>query len=392
MPTNAVPNWALQTWGASNTLLQPGTIINLAPASPIPPAPVYALDDEPFAKYNEQVPYTLKSSVADALVRRGVGSRLCDGAVGIELEAEGSVDNPGFMFWKAEADGSLRNNGIEYILKRPLSLPDLKSALTEFEEKTKHCKFAVSPRTSCHVHVNVQKFTFQELYAVVGAYWLFEPILLEHCGPSRISNLFCLQASDASHIVSDVIYSIKRAYEYPENAFLMEFNNDEHKYAALNLASLPRFGSIEFRSMRGIYKKKEIYDWADLLYTFVHRVREIGTVTTVYQIFKESTLSNFVDLLFGPYADLIRSFPNWQDSIKKNSLFLAQLSFFAARAEKGEFQQKKSVGRKVKVPSLNYATPTLALPSTYLLDDALSDDSVPVISSLEIGYITTDDY
>lgn len=46
-----------------------------------------------------------------------------DGQYGIEIETEtlDSYDVPKFKFWKVDRDNSLRNFGVEYILKAPVS-------------------------------------------------------------------------------------------------------------------------------------------------------------------------------------------------------------------------------------------------------------------------------
>lgn len=282
---------------------------------------------------------TLDSVLRDTLAEQFGASYNTPGMFGIELEAEGNLDQIATKFWKTEVDGSLRNGGLEFILKKPVDLTELGAALDEFVDNTKGFTFAKSIRTSCHVHVNMQPFKFREIYAVIGAYWLFEDILVELCGPERVGNLFCLRASDAQASVQWITESIRRTLSSWNDQFLLNFHPDTSKYAALNLSSVSRFGSLEFRSMRGIYTKKEISQWVNILNSFITQAKKDGTPQKVYQIFKDATPKDLVDHYFGEYADVIKEIPGWKDSIKKSSMFLAQLAYMAHRADNGEFKR-----------------------------------------------------
>lgn len=365
MPSNINFDQLYSLSPGSITTISTGTVSNTFDEPMITPSP-------------KPVPLTLDTSIRDGLRIAGASNATLatKGDVGIELEAEGTLGNmPTNPWWKVEPDGSLRNGGMEYILKKPIPIQDVKTAMEFFEEFSKEFKFAESPRTSCHVHVNVQPFTFKEVYTVIGAYWLFEDILVEYCGASRVSNLFCLRATDSSEIVHNVVKSIKQTLKYSGHMFVMDFTNDFHKYAALNLASLQRFGSIEFRSMRGIYTKKEVNQWTRMLHTFVQNARKIGSPVRMFQLFKDASLKELVDVMFGEYAEIITSQTGWRDSIKKNSHFLAQLSWMTNQADKGEFVREERPLAVKKAWSLSPATYTVPMSvspkySTFLHDAA----------------------
>lgn len=289
----------------------------------------------------------LASTVRDYAVSLGVspGKFNSPGQVGIELEAEGVIHPIGSNYWYTENDGSLRNNGKEYILKSPIKLDKVDEALTEFSDLSQGFVFDNSPRTSCHIHWNVQKYTQLQVYAIIGAYWMFEDILVEYCGPTRIGNLFCLRASDARNIVASVLYSLQSNRLGLPN-YLMGFSVDTHKYAALNLASISKLGSIEFRSMRGIYKKKEIKTWVDILTNLVSTAVEIGSPSKIYELFKELSPDELVNKFFGEYSDIVKAVPHWKPMIKSSSFFLGQLANVCAKAEKEEVS--KSVQPKIR--------------------------------------------
>lgn len=288
---------------------------------------------------------TAKSFAAD--IGNPIGSREpVSGRIGIELEAEGDIGIVASNFWYTENDGSLRNGGKEYILKNPIDESLVDSALEDFISRSKNFTFAPSPRTSCHVHWNIQDYTLREIYTIIGVYWMFEDILVSYCGPTRIGNLFCLRATDAKHIVSSVLESLRGRLPY-----IYSFSVDTHKYAALNLASIAKIGSIEFRSMRGIYKKKEIKTWVNILEYMIKAAKSINDPVKVYDLFKELTPEQLVEKFFGPYEPIIREVPHWKSMLKTSSFFLGQLANTFQRAEKEEFGKYSAVKKKMRFTS-----------------------------------------
>lgn len=286
-----------------------------------------------------QVAITLGSTVRETLLELG-GKHTTPGEVGVELEAEGSLQTNPLGYWTIVPDGSLRNGGLEFVLKKPISFDQLGKALDEFVNGTANCKFDLtSPRTSCHVHFNAQTYTFKQIYAIIGVYWMFEDILLQHCGPSRTSNLFCLPASAAQKQVNDVVDSVRKTLTSWNQRFLLAFSPDAYKYAALNLSCLMKYGSLEFRGMRGIYTKKEISDWVGMLRYMIQKAADLTSPVAAYQIFKDASPMGLVDYFFGPYSNIITEQKHWKDSIKNSSMFLAQLSYVVDQADKGKFSR-----------------------------------------------------
>jgi hypothetical protein len=286
-----------------------------------------------------QVGVTLGSTVRETLMELGQ-KHTTPGEIGVELEAEGSLSSPPLGYWSVVPDGSLRNGGMEYVLKKPIDYTQLGKALDEFVNGTTACKFDLnSPRTSCHVHFNAQTYTFKQIYAIIGAYWMFEDILLQHCGPSRVSNLFCLPASAAQKQVNDVVDSVRKTLTTWNQRFLLAFSQDYYKYAALNLSCLMKYGSLEFRGMRGIYTKKEISDWVGMLRHMIQKAAELNSPVQVYQVFKDASPMGLVDYFFGPYSSIITEQKYWKTSIKNSSMFLAQLSYVVDQADKGKFSR-----------------------------------------------------
>lgn len=187
------------------------------------------------------------------------------GDIGLEIEAEGkSLFNSPISFWNCHIDQSLRHVDqhppIEYVLKQPLSRKGVSDALTYLLKKLKAAgsEIRMSYRCSVHVHVNCQRLTMKQIYQYILLYMIFEDMLVNFSGKDRVGNFFCLRAKDAEYWVKVLQDSIKTMQ-------FTELFNDNWRYTSCNTASLGKFGSLEFRSMRGTIDQKLIETWIDLL-------------------------------------------------------------------------------------------------------------------------------
>jgi hypothetical protein len=186
------------------------------------------------------------------------------GLIGLEIECEGThlFDAP-FSWWSCHQDGSLRTTKghppVEYVLRQPLDPKELREALEYLEEKLLEYKSTIvqSNRTSVHVHVNCLSWTIRQLYCYILLYLIFEEILVEWSGPDRAGNLFCLRALDSEFYVSMLEDCLKQS--------TLKVWREDQRYAACNVAAIPKFGSLEFRSLRGTVDKNLILTWVDIL-------------------------------------------------------------------------------------------------------------------------------
>lgn len=187
-----------------------------------------------------------------------------DGLLGIEIEAEFKNTLEGRIggYWAIKGDGSLRGNGYEFVLNRPIAIKELTEALNIWnvyllKEKAKYIH---SNRCSIHIHNNVQPFTVLQTLTAISTYWLLEPYLMGLCGEERKGNNFCLTLQDADGIHTRLVKNIKT------NKFFEDFDHDHFRYASLNLEALPKFGSLEVRTMKGTNRSDLIADWATINY------------------------------------------------------------------------------------------------------------------------------
>jgi len=191
------------------------------------------------------------------------------GEFGIEIEVEGKQLSRGpFKEWAAKDDGSLRGpDNIEYVLKQPLPLDRALKSLDEIVKQNKElgAEYMWSHRCSTHVHVNCTDLDMVQMANFVVSLFIFEKLLVSWCGPWRTGNLFCLTSEDARALIREATAWFKE----PNGGVRL---GDGIRYSAINLASLPKFGSIELRSLYGTLDKDVLSHWL----TALHNIKEFS--------------------------------------------------------------------------------------------------------------------
>jgi len=187
------------------------------------------------------------------------------GEIGIEVEVEGKqlpID-PELIAanWEYHNDGSLRNGGAEYVIRNPVTRANLPAALEALAASLAKAKPVFTYRTSIHVHINVQHLTLRQWINYIVLYAIFEEALVDVVGPERAGNKFCLRFRDAE----EPLNTLRQMLQVDRPRIRDWFGGENQKYAGMNLQATPKFGTCEFRSMRGNLDIKFINDWAQLL-------------------------------------------------------------------------------------------------------------------------------
>jgi hypothetical protein len=222
-------------------------------------------------------------------------------AMAAEIETEGR-HLPFFesgKYWRTIEEGSLRNGGREHIFKEPIDKSELDAAFREWDDATVFSEFVDSIRTSVHLHYNVKDLPIINVYSVLAAYWLVENILVKLNGESRVGNLFCLRVQDAEYTCQSILTDIKKGQYFYETA------HDGLRYSALNLAALRKFGSLEFRFLKGYHESNVIKQWMLELHKFVTVAASMPHPQVVLKLARSQTpeaiLSNFFSPEFVKY-------------------------------------------------------------------------------------------
>lgn len=221
-------------------------------------------------KYNEKKEKVIKEPIPSRSLSAPLVSVNKKGEVGLELEIEASrmptegdcatiIAPSTKAVWRGKADGSLRGENLEYVLSRPIMASEVPHMIHGLYDKfsSHRMRWNLSNRCSTHVHVNMGGKKINELTSIIALWTTLEDILVRWCGEERTSNHFCLTARDTDvNIVAWNNLLTKGNLSLPDGC----------KYTALNLKTLLRFGSFEFRTMRASEKPEPIVDWAK----FVH--------------------------------------------------------------------------------------------------------------------------
>jgi len=232
-------------------------------------------DDEAFRQRLNKV---LKEK-PEKMDKRTVGGYLgvnTKGTFGIEIEVEGvNLLKAIAGKWTDKADGSLRGESREYILRKPLNLDAAKVALQDLSKAlaAHQSILQFSFRTSVHVHVNVLDMDKVQLHTFLYLAHLFENALVEYSGTERTGNRFCLRCTDAE-------YKIAAMCDFLSGGRFIGLKEDALKYSAINLCPIMTQGSVEFRSMRGTLDPVILFPWLDVL----QNIRDLSQGSSVKEL------------------------------------------------------------------------------------------------------------
>ena len=231
--------------------------------------------------------------------------------MGVEYEIEGLNLPRNVPSFSVHNEGSLRaidgHLAREYVTTIPCSLArtiEQLQTLNNTLESKEGCVPFFSNRTSVHVHLNVSDLTIEEWFTLLFIWTVYEDSFIAYCGEERKGNLFCLSSSDAEAML---FYLEEFALDQDINLF-----GDNVRYAACNLAATPKYGSLEFRCMRGTTDTKVLIPWFTMIESLYHLAKNIGTPENFISQFMDSPMATTVNM-FGA-NNLIFNNVNWKVS------------------------------------------------------------------------------
>lgn len=245
---------------------------------------------------------------------------------GLELEIENTREDMEVKGLTVTTDGSLRNNGREFITQ-PMTYSNLYHVLHTFFAKNKLGPDNYSERCSIHVHTNVLDLTNEQLQNLVMLYQVFESVLFNFIGNNREKNIFCVPWKETN-------LSYRLLLTLQEEAFYRV--GDWQKYTALNLLPIQIQGSVEWRHMEGNCDLKRIMQWC----------RMIGHL---YRMSRGNTQKQIQDLVMrlnttSLYNDVLGTvFQEDADALRRGN--------FIERLEDGVLNMKYSLLQPVKLKS-----------------------------------------
>ena len=262
------------------------------------------------------------------------------GELGVEIEVEGNNLPPACDSWEGERDGSLDyRNSREFVLRQPMTLLGVYKSIKELSKvfKDKGTTINDSMRAGVHVHVNMQDSTKAELFNFIVLWAIFEDVLLDRCGKYRKGNLFCYPLSRSDNVFGIMMKAAGNS------VFLRDFRSDQYRYCAINIASLKKYGSLEFRAMRTPRDVEDVYQWAKLLLTMKRFSAKFDNPIHLIESLNEVGVDKF-------YADVFDGFDDYLthscDLSKQVNEGLMVASAIAYSSDWVEVVEEEPVGMK----------------------------------------------
>lgn len=175
--------------------------------------------------------------------------------VGVEVELENIRDwNMRSDYWVLKEDGSLRNNGCEFVFRGPTGGKDLYNALCELDDFLSNGDPDGNWRCSTHMHLDVRDMDVKQLKTLILAYLVAEKALFRLSAMHRYTNNFCA----AIGFAQDQLQILSGAWGSTDIGQFWQNLGGWNKYSALNLIPMHNFGSVEFRMSDAKWKKNDL--------------------------------------------------------------------------------------------------------------------------------------
>lgn len=237
--------------------------------------------------------------------------KFVDGEVGIEIEVEGTNLPTRIKGWDVKQDGSLRGESYEYVLTNPIRRDEVVKYLNRIgtEYAMNESRVYDTGRAGIHIHLNMNDYTITQTFNTILLYYLFEDCLVHWCGKARVGNLFCLRLKDAEGLS----YFIEEALTNN----LQVLNTDSIRYASLNMKSLSRFGSLEFRAMKSTAVSDDISEWISMLLTVKDAALKFKSPLDIYNKFYELGGDYIADVVWESHSDMFKKHPTFLEEMQR---------------------------------------------------------------------------
>jgi hypothetical protein len=220
---------------------------------------------------------SLKSQTIQQITRRvffGAGEPidwpLPNEMMGIELEAEsvyiGTQAPLNLAGWTIDRDGSLRNDGREFVLSQPLAGSSLTRAIhTLFAMQSpvngQILRYQANPRAGTHIHINWIQDTVGSAAALIALMYMIEPLVYSWADEDRAWCSYCNPLSD---IPANILNKLLRMdNEDEDDGWLIREIDDESvgRYHGLNIVALAKYGTFEFRYFPSTTSQADLVKW-----------------------------------------------------------------------------------------------------------------------------------
>ena len=236
--------------------------------------------------------------------------------IGIEIEMEGVPESAlqGIPAWNRVSEGSVQ--GYELVLRNPECGDQLYLAIQQLTNVSSNTNLsnAFSERTSNHVHVDVTDMTYMQFINFLTLSVMFEKVLYKYVAPHRSSNHFCWSFFDCQAIISKIkLVNEAARSENPSqlrSALQEHFCPDYTKYSGINVSSVPRYGSLEFRMHEGTMEVNRIIRWINILLSIKEYAMDEGrTPSNILETKQDVGIDSIFTAVLGNYRGIL-SYPD----------------------------------------------------------------------------------
>lgn len=258
-------------------------------------------------------------------VKELTGVRTAAGQYAFEVEVTGNfrgltdshVSTLGASKWRLERDGSI-GEGFEFVFKGPCNIDEAKSRINTLWPilRANKIDFNNQDRAGVHLHLNVQDWNVNQLFTFICLYYIFEDVLVEWCGDMRTGNHFCLRVKDAEYLLHTIITCLERRDLRVLNTALI-------RYSALNLTSLFKYGSLEFRSMRTPEDEEDAINWMLLINKIVEFSNRYESPLALVNNYTDIGGMVFIKEVFGDLFTLLRGINDLEYKVR-DGVWIAQ--------------------------------------------------------------------
>lgn len=241
--------------------------------------------------------------------------------VGVEIEMEGVSESvlTGLPSWRRVSEQSV--DGWEIVLRQPMAGNGLFMALEELRTLSSNInpQRTFTERTSNHVHIDIRDMTYLQLMNFLTLAVMFEAVLFKYVAPHRTSNHFCWSFLDCQNLITR-IKQVNEAYRTGNESSLRSslsryFNVDSTKYSAINLSSIPRYGSLEFRMHEGTIDVNSMVRWINILLSIKNYAMDEGrTPSNILETKQDVGIDSIFTAVLGNYRGVL-TYPGVEDDI-----------------------------------------------------------------------------
>lgn len=214
-------------------------------------------------------------------------------AIGIEIEVENCINLREInAVWTVSEDGSLRNRGVEFISK-PIAASFAPTILNHLLADILPTTCSFSPRTSVHVHLDMQTMTASNISDFLSIYCLFEKLMYQYAGRRRNKNIYCVPIAETRLAAGFTHATLQRIPDW-------------RKYTGLNLLPLATYGTVEFRHMHGTFDVAKLCGWIQLIVQIKdYVINNTGIKKMILSMDSSTSWQGVLEEVFGEHSKLL---------------------------------------------------------------------------------------